>query len=68
MGLIRAVALSDDSSLAVSAGDDKSLHLYDVVDGHLKLRNTRITAKRVASLSFAPGGILVTDKVGDVYL
>lgn len=67
-GLIRAVALNDENTLAASAGDDKSLHLYDVVDGRLELRNTRFTPKRVACLSFAPGGILLTDKVGDVYL
>lgn len=68
-GLIRKVALSADGSLAVSAGDDKTLRVWDVKEGELSLRSTRHTLKRVACLSFTPeNDVLVTDKVGDVFL
>lgn len=68
-GLIRKVALSADGSLAVSAGDDKTLRVWNVAAGELSLRSTRHTLKRVACLSFTPyNDIILTDKVGDVFL
>ncbi|GMK57345.1 hypothetical protein CspeluHIS016_0401790 [Cutaneotrichosporon spelunceum] len=68
-GLIRKLALSADGTIAVSAGDDKTLHVWDVKAGEITLRSTRNTLKRVACLSFTPANdILVTDKVGDVFL
>lgn len=68
-GLIRKVALSADGTLAVSAGDDKTLRVWDVKASELVLRSTRQTLKRVACLSLTPeNDILITDKVGDVFL
>ncbi|KAL1413578.1 tRNA (guanine-N(7)-)-methyltransferase non-catalytic subunit trm82 [Vanrija albida] len=66
-GLVRRLAISPDERIVVSAGDDKTLRVWDV-EGGLKLRSTRNTVKRVADLSFdTDGAILVTDKVGDVF-
>ncbi|BEI94022.1 uncharacterized protein CcaverHIS019_0604810 [Cutaneotrichosporon cavernicola] len=67
-GLIRKLALSADGTVAVSAGDDKTLRVWDV-NGEITLRSTRYTLKRVACMSFTKANdILVTDKVGDVFL
>ncbi|TXT15605.1 hypothetical protein VHUM_00108 [Vanrija humicola] len=66
-GQVRRLAISPDGAIVVSAGDDKTLRVWDI-EGGLKLRSTRNTVKRVADLSFdADGAILVTDKVGDVF-
>ena len=66
-GLIREVAVSSDGKLAVSAGDDKALCVWDLGDT-VTLRSKRNTVKRVADISFAPdNSIILTDKVGDVY-
>lgn len=68
-GLVRKVALSADGKLAVSAGDDKHLTVWNIEDGKLSVRSTRQTAKKVASIDFtADNQIVVTDKVADVYL
>ncbi|WOO77299.1 tRNA (guanine-N(7)-)-methyltransferase non-catalytic subunit TRM82 [Vanrija pseudolonga] len=66
-GLVRRLAISPDNTVVVSAGDDKTLRVWDI-EGGLKLRSTRNMIKRVADLSFDhDGAILVTDKVGDVF-
>lgn len=68
-GLVRKLALSQDGKLAVSAGDDKSLRVWNVTPEGLTLRSTRVMFKRAASIQFtADNDLIVTDKVGDVYL
>lgn len=66
-GLIRRVALSKDGKYAVTAGDDKSLRVWELGEKPT-LVSTRQTTKRVADLCFdKEGNIVVTDKVGDVF-
>lgn len=66
-GVIRKVAISADGKYAVTAGDDKSLRVWELKDKP-ELVSTRQTTKRVADMSFdKDGNIVVTDKVGDVF-
>ena len=70
--IIRLAIISDDSTVAVTVADDKSLCVYDVAPETLTLRSTRKLLKKASSISFGPtgpaGGIVVTDKVGDCFL
>ena len=64
-GLIRQIAVSPDGQHAATIADDKSLRMYSLPS--LSLRSTRYTTKKVAHVSFSPNGVIVSDKVGDVY-
>jgi tRNA (guanine-N(7)-)-methyltransferase subunit TRM82 len=67
--LVRKVAISSDGALAVTAGDDKALRIWDIAAGKATPRSARIMHKRAAAISFtAANDVIVTDKVGDVYL
>ncbi|WVQ71969.1 hypothetical protein IAR50_001512 [Cryptococcus sp. DSM 104548] len=70
-GLIRFIAVSNDASLIVTLGDDKSLKVWDVKkEGEylLQLRSDRTVLKKGSDLCFGPDGtIILSDKVGDVY-
>jgi len=67
-GLVRKIAVSPDGTLAASAHDDKMLRVWNL-GSEITLRSERTMFKRVASISFnADNSIVVTDKVGDVYL
>ena len=66
-GVIRKVAISADGKYAVTAGDDKSLRVWELKEKP-ELVSTRQTTKRVADMCFdKDGNIVVTDKVGDVF-
>jgi WD40 repeat protein len=68
-GMIRKLTLNADSTLAVSAHDDKTLRVWNISETGISLRSSRPTFKRVASVSFtAANELVVTDKVGDVFL
>lgn len=67
-GVIRTVAISADGKYAATAGDDKTLRVWELLDTP-KLISSRSTTKRVADMSFDDNNnILVTDKVGDVFM
>ncbi|WVW85279.1 hypothetical protein I302_107317 [Kwoniella bestiolae CBS 10118] len=68
-GFIRHIAVSEDSKIIASVGDDKNLKVWDVAEDELRLRSTRGLIKKASCVTFSPeGGIIVSDKVGDVYL
>ncbi|WVQ68581.1 uncharacterized protein L199_006790 [Kwoniella botswanensis] len=67
-GFIRHIAVSEDGKIIVSVGDDKSLKVWDVTQDEIKLRSTRGLIKKASCVTLSPeGGIIVSDKVGDVY-
>ncbi|WRT68699.1 uncharacterized protein IL334_005679 [Kwoniella shivajii] len=67
-GLIRNIAVSHDGKLVVSAGEDKSLKVWDVEEEELKLRSTRTLIKKASHVSFGQDqSIIISDKVGDVF-
>lgn len=71
--LLRHVAVSQDGKYAASISDDKRLRVYEIPTdddaAELKLLSTRLLIKKVSDVSFTPSSdILISDKVGDVYL
>ena len=65
--LIRHVAISPDEQYLAALTDSKHLLVYST--SSLDQLSSRQLSKRGARLSFSPAGdVIVTDKVGDVYL
>ncbi|RXK42389.1 hypothetical protein M231_00379 [Tremella mesenterica] len=67
--LIRHSAISSDGTVAATISDDKSLLVYSISTNSITLRSSRQVMKKSSSLSFSPkGDLIISDKVGDVYL
>lgn len=67
---IGMILASKNSKFLAVAMTDKTLYLYDILPGELKLRSRRKIARNASALRFFPdsSSLLLADKTGDVYV
>ncbi|KAK0489084.1 WD40 repeat-like protein [Armillaria novae-zelandiae] len=68
-GPIRCAALDNEKIHLATVGDDKTLRVWSVRNGDLKVASERELPKKPTSVAFTANGqtILVSDKFGDIF-
>ncbi|KAK0189076.1 WD40 repeat-like protein [Armillaria mellea] len=68
-GSIRCAVLDNEKTHLATVGDDKTLRVWNVGNGDLKVASERELPKKPTSVTFTADGqtILVSDKFGDIF-